>query len=180
MATLKQVLHDEDNKIKKLKRQAGYQQKSRAKKARLLQEHKEVILYDSPDRPPFLTQYPNLIEHIHECIEFGAADKKRKKEIIKIILVNGGPDKNPRHMKNIYQYCRIFRAFDLDYLSIRTHTSGQSSYNPVERSMATLSQKLAGITLLINKYGSHLNSQGQIRVLTLELAGKRIRETIER
>uniref|UniRef100_U9UPR1 Uncharacterized protein n=1 Tax=Rhizophagus irregularis (strain DAOM 181602 / DAOM 197198 / MUCL 43194) TaxID=747089 RepID=U9UPR1_RHIID len=309
MATLKQVLHDEDNKIKKLKRQAGYQQKSRAKKARLLQEHKEVILYDSPDRPPFLTQYPNLIEHIHECIEFGAADKKRKKEIIKvrtirhlredlnsnyneylsrttlnnyllpsrsntkaaklhhhpaivanasvsqsernehidehyclisddkakvplgiptvgrtfqtlqsfqepvtlpdhdfpismqqklipsvyllinpsdtndtfrngqlsifirpqyqvgtssathiidlnsltqdsrfdeilkidshikpiwIILVDGGPDENPRHMKNIYQYCRMFHAFDLDYLSIRTHTPGQSSYNPIE------------------------------------------------
>ncbi|CAB4390110.1 unnamed protein product [Rhizophagus irregularis] len=28
MATLKQVLHDEDNKIKKLKRQVGYQQKT--------------------------------------------------------------------------------------------------------------------------------------------------------
>ncbi|EXX54950.1 hypothetical protein GLOIN_2v1766467 [Rhizophagus irregularis DAOM 181602=DAOM 197198] len=355
MATLKQVLHDEDNKIKKLKRQAGYQQKSRAKKARLLQEHQEVILYDSPGRPPFLTQYPNLIEHIHECIEFGAADKKRRKEIIKvrtirhlredlnfkyneyfsrttlnnyllpsrsntkvaklhhhpaivanasvsqsernehidehyclasvkrakqfaalfsthsviisqddkakvplgipavgrtfqtlqsfqepvtlpdhdfpigmqqklipsvyllinpsdtndtfrngqlsifirpqyqvgtssatyiiylnsltqdsrfdeilkidghikpiwIILVDEGPNENPRHMKNIYQYCRMFCAFDLDYLSIRMHASGQSSYNPVERSMATLSQKLAGITLPINKYGSHLNS----------------------
>ncbi|PKC04312.1 hypothetical protein RhiirA5_502859 [Rhizophagus irregularis] len=298
MATLKQVLHDEDNKIKK------------AKKARLLQEHQEVILYDSPGHPPFLTQYPNLIEHIHECIEFGAADKKRRKEIIKvrtirhlredlnskyneylscttlnnyllpsrsntkaaklhhhpaivanasvsqsernehidehyclisddkakvplgipavgrtfqtlqsfqepvtlpdhdfpismqqklipsvyllinpsdtndtfrngqlsifirpqyqvgtssathiidlnsltqdsrfdeilkidshikpiwIILVDGGPDENPRHMKNIYQYCRMFHAFDLDYLSIRTHTPGQSSYNPIER-----------------------------------------------
>jgi hypothetical protein len=37
MATLiKRVLHDKDNKIKKLKRQAGYQRKTRAKKARLL------------------------------------------------------------------------------------------------------------------------------------------------
>ncbi|PKY54879.1 hypothetical protein RhiirA4_502696 [Rhizophagus irregularis] len=84
MVTLKQVLHDEDNKIKKLKHQVEYQQKSRAKKARLLQEHQEVILYDSSGRPPFLTQYPNLIEHIHECIEFKAADKKRRKEIIKV------------------------------------------------------------------------------------------------
>ncbi|GBC42209.2 hypothetical protein GLOIN_2v1766467 [Rhizophagus irregularis DAOM 181602=DAOM 197198] len=246
MATLKQVLHDEDNKIKKLKRQAGYQQKSRAKKARLLQKHQEVILYDSPGRPPFLTQYPNLIEHIHECIKFGAADKKRRKEIIKVRtirhlredlnskyneylsrttlnnyllpsrsntkaaklhyhpaivanasvsrskrneyidehyflasvkgakqfaalfsthsviisqddkakvplgipavgrtfqtlqsfqepvtlpdhdfpIIDESPDENPRHMKNIYQYCRMFRAFDLDYLSIQTHASG--------------------------------------------------------
>lgn len=84
MATLKQTLHDENNKIKKLKRQAGYQRKSREKKARLLQEHQEVIQYDSPGRPPFLIQYPNLHEHIHECIEFGTADKKRRKEVIKV------------------------------------------------------------------------------------------------
>jgi hypothetical protein len=90
-----------------------------------------------------------------------------------ILLVDGGPDENPRHMKNIYQYCRMFRAFDLDYLSIRTHAPGQSAYNPVERSMSTLSQKLAGITLPINKFGSHLNSQGQ--VVDSELAMKNFR-----
>jgi hypothetical protein len=39
--------------------------------------------------------------------------------------------------------------------------------------MATLSQKLARITLPINKYGSHLNSQGQ--VVDLELAMKNFR-----
>jgi hypothetical protein len=37
-----------------------------------------------PGRPPVLIQYPNLLEHIHECIEFGAADKKRRKEVIKV------------------------------------------------------------------------------------------------
>ena len=79
-----------------------------------------------------------------------------------ILLVDGGPDENPRHMKNIFQYCRMFRAFDLDYLSVRTHAPGQSAYNPVERSMATLSQKLAGISLSIDKFGSHLNSQDQV------------------
>ena len=84
METLKQILHDENIKVKKLKRHAGYQRKSRAKKAKLLQEHQEVIQYDSPGRPPFLIQYPDLHEHIHECIEFGAADKKRRKEVIKV------------------------------------------------------------------------------------------------
>ena len=87
-----------------------------------------------------------------------------------ILLVDGGPDENPRHMKNIFQYCKMFCAFDLDYLSVRTHAPGQSAYNPVERSMATLSQKLAGITLPIDKYGSHLNSQG--KVIDSELAMK--------
>jgi hypothetical protein len=76
-------------------------------------------------------------------------------------------------MKNIFQYSRIFRALDLDYLSIRTHAPGQSSYNPVERSMATLSQKLAGITLPIDKYGSHLNSQGQVNDLELAMKNSR-------
>ncbi|PKB97764.1 hypothetical protein RhiirA5_432533 [Rhizophagus irregularis] len=90
-----------------------------------------------------------------------------------ILLVDGGPDENPRHMKNIYQYCKMFHAFDLDYLSIRTHAPGQLAYNPVERSMSTLSQKLAGITLPINKFGSHLNSQGQ--VVDSELAMKNFR-----
>lgn len=71
----------------------------------------------------------------------------------------------------------MFCAFDLDYLSIRTHASGQSAYNPVERSMATLSQKLAGITLPIDKYGSHFNSQGQVN--DSELAMKNFRYTGE-
>ena len=84
MAALKQTLQDENNKIKKLKRQAGYQRKCRAKKSKLLQEHQEVVQYDSPDHPTFLIQYPDLHEHIHEYIEFRAADKKRRKEIIKV------------------------------------------------------------------------------------------------
>ncbi|CAG8695588.1 3137_t:CDS:1, partial [Scutellospora calospora] len=45
-----------------------------------------------------------------------------------------------------------------------------SAYNPVERSMASLSTKLAAIVLPINKYGTHLDSQG--KVIDLELAEK--------
>jgi hypothetical protein len=59
-------------------------------------------------------------------------------------------------------YCQLFKKFDLDYLSVRTHASGQSKYNPIERGMATLSGKLAGITLPIDHFGKHLNSQGNI------------------
>src|SRR2546430_7648818 len=44
-----------------------------------------------------------------------------------ILLVDGGPDENLRHMKNIFEYCRMFRAFDLDYLSVRTHADRKST-----------------------------------------------------
>ncbi|CAB5209624.1 unnamed protein product [Rhizophagus irregularis] len=50
-----------------------------------------------------------------------------------VLLVDGGPDENPRHLKNIKTYCHLFRKFDLDYLTVRTHAPGQSKYNPVER-----------------------------------------------
>ncbi|CAG8832793.1 22040_t:CDS:2, partial [Cetraspora pellucida] len=56
----------------------------------------------------------------------------------------------------------LFKQFDLDYLSVRTHALGQSKYNPVERRMATLSGKLAGITLPVDHFGKHLDSQGKI------------------
>lgn len=55
-----------------------------------------------------------------------------------VLLVDGGPDENPRHLKNIIEYCCFFCELDLDYLSIHTHAPSQSAYNPVERSMCTL------------------------------------------
>src|SRR6266540_2637983 len=87
-----------------------------------------------------------------------------------ILLVDGGPDKNSRHLKNIKVYCQLFKKFDLDYLSVRTHAPGQSKYNPVERGMAMLSGKLAGVILLIDHFGKHLDSQG--KVMNPELAAQ--------
>lgn len=42
MINLKEILCSENNMVNKLKRQVGYQRKSRKKKAKLLQEHQEV------------------------------------------------------------------------------------------------------------------------------------------
>ncbi|CAB4479452.1 unnamed protein product [Rhizophagus irregularis] len=78
-----------------------------------------------------------------------------------VLLVDRGPDENPRHLKNIKNYCQLFRKFDLDYLTVRTYAPDQSKYNLVERGMATLSGKLAGITLPVDHFGSHLNTQGK-------------------
>ncbi|CAG8844878.1 7100_t:CDS:2, partial [Gigaspora margarita] len=94
-----------------------------------------------------------------------------------VLLVDGGPDENPRHLKNICRYSRLFQFLDLDYLTVRTHAPGQSAYNPVERAMSTLSGKLAGITLPIDTFGSHLDSQG--KVINQELAKKNFRHAGE-
>ncbi len=48
------------------------------------------------------------------------------------------------------------------------YASGQSKYNPVEREITILSGKLAGVTLLINYFGMHLNTQD--KVINSELA----------
>ncbi|EXX50498.1 hypothetical protein RirG_270230 [Rhizophagus irregularis DAOM 197198w] len=71
-------------RIIKLKRNADYAQKCKEKKRKILHEDQMVILYDKPGRPPFLFEHPNLHDHIHDLIEFGAADKKRRKEVIKV------------------------------------------------------------------------------------------------
>ncbi|CAB4436548.1 unnamed protein product [Rhizophagus irregularis] len=48
--------------------------------------------------------------------------KEDKVRPIWVLLVDGGPNKNPKHMKNIIQYAHPFRSLDLDYLTVRTHT----------------------------------------------------------
>ncbi|CAB4490217.1 unnamed protein product [Rhizophagus irregularis] len=97
------------------------------------------------------------------------------------LLTDGGPDENPRFLANILKYLLIFKKLDLDYLSVRTHAPGQSAYNPVERSMASLSGKLAGIVLNAFNYGNHLgNMNGQANtVIDKELGRKNFKHAGE-
>ncbi|CAG8835559.1 27447_t:CDS:2, partial [Gigaspora margarita] len=68
-------------------------------------------------------------------------------KLILVLLVNSGPDKNPRYLKNIEEY----------------------SYNLVERSMSTLSEKLGEIVLSVDHFGSHFDTMGNITDSNLEL-----------
>ena len=89
------------------------------------------------------------------------------------LLTDGGPDENPRFLANILKYVLFFKKLDLDYLTVRTHALGQSAYNPVERSMATLSGKLAGIVFDAFNHGKHLgNVDGKNTIVDEELARK--------
>ncbi|CAG8832415.1 4115_t:CDS:2, partial [Gigaspora margarita] len=98
-------------------------------------------------------------------------------QLIWVLLVDSGPDENPRYLKNILRYSKLFQFFDLDYCIVRTHAPGQSAYNLVEWAMYTLSEKFAGITLPIDTFGSHLNSQS--KVINQELAKKNFRRAGE-
>ncbi|PKK56378.1 hypothetical protein RhiirC2_858627 [Rhizophagus irregularis] len=79
------------------------------------------------------------------------------------LLTDGGPDENPRFLANIMKYLLLFKKLDLDYLT--------SAYNPVERCMASLSEKLAGIELLnAFMYGNYLGSvEGKITIVDRNL-----------
>ncbi|CAG8769893.1 30899_t:CDS:2, partial [Gigaspora margarita] len=44
--------------------------KSNTKKLKRLYENQKVVVYNSPGRPPLLFDYPDLHEHIHDCIKF--------------------------------------------------------------------------------------------------------------
>ncbi|CAG8820678.1 40192_t:CDS:2 [Gigaspora margarita] len=276
------------NRIFKLKRNAKYSQNCKKKKQKILIKNQEVIKYDQPGHPSLLFKYPHLHDYIHESVKNGSANKKRRKEIVKVRIIenlcknleenygvymvsvasvshtkthehpdthycfasikyakqfasffanmliiisqdnkakidlgvsaisrtfhrlqsindpicipdhdfwqlaifvrhqwslgtsslthiqdlemDGEPDKNPRHLKNIKSYCLLFQKFNLDDLTVRTNAPGQSKYNPVERGMTTLSCKLAGVVLPIDHFGTHLNSQS--KVINPELALK--------
>ena len=55
----------------------------------------------------------------------------------------------------------LFRERGLEVLVLRSDAPGDSSHNPVERAMATLSFKMSGVILKHDKFGNHLNKDGK-------------------
>jgi hypothetical protein len=89
------------DKIMKLKRNAKYVQDCRAKKSKILTENQEVVQYDRPGRPPLLFEHPDLHDRIHDSVEFGSADAKRRKEVVKVRIIEN-LRKNLEERYNIY------------------------------------------------------------------------------
>uniref|UniRef100_U9UWA1 C2H2-type domain-containing protein n=2 Tax=Rhizophagus irregularis TaxID=588596 RepID=U9UWA1_RHIID len=97
------------------------------------------------------------------------------------LLTDGGPDENPRFLANISKYLLLFKKLDLDYLTVRTHAPGQSTYNPVERNIASLSGKLASIELDAFAHGKHLGSiNGKVTIVDEDLGHRNFRHAGER
>ena len=101
IGSLRDEIKSNKDRIIKLKRNASYSQKCREKKRKLLDENQEVIRYDKPGRPSLLFEHPNLHDHIHDSIEFGAADEKRRKEVVKVRIIEN-LCKNLEENYNVY------------------------------------------------------------------------------
>lgn len=61
-----------------------------------------------------------------------------------------------------------FRKQNFDAVFVTTKAPRRSSFNRVERRMAPLSRKLAGLILQHDNYGSHLDSSGKTVDANLE------------
>ena len=89
----KDIVGTNDKKIEALKRHAANQARMMAKKQKQLEEEGIVEQWEGAGRPSILAQNPDLLEHIHNCIEYGEADKKRRKIIIKVRTIKHLKDK---------------------------------------------------------------------------------------
>ncbi|CAB4493679.1 unnamed protein product [Rhizophagus irregularis] len=74
----------EEKTLKRLRGNAEAQKRARNKKREMLEKENIVEVYDTPGRPSFLINEPNLLENMHNSIEFGDANHKRRKEVIKV------------------------------------------------------------------------------------------------
>ena len=77
------------------------------------------------------------------------------------VIINRGPDKNPRYMKTMECSIDYFLMQDLDALFIATNAPGPSVFNRVERRMALFSKEIAGVILDHKHFGAHVNSRGE-------------------
>jgi len=108
--------------------------------------------------------------HLMQLEEFDIVTKSKdgKEKPIFILLVDGGPDENPRYPKTINAAIDHFLKFNLDALFIATNAPGRSAFNPVERRMAPLSRQLSGVILPHEHYGTHLDKNGKTVDIELE------------
>ena len=86
-----------------------------------------------------------------------------------IIVVDGGPDENPRYQKTIVAAVHYFTSYNLDAICILCNAPGRSAFNRVKRRMHPLSTELAGLILPHEHYGSHLDDSGKTIDSELEL-----------
>ena len=69
------------------------------------------------------------------------------KESTVSLLVDGGPDFNPKHLTNVVMYRGIWKDCNLDCLMVTTHSAGNSAYNKIEHAWSVLLRSLACVIL---------------------------------
>ncbi|XP_070560361.1 uncharacterized protein [Ptychodera flava] len=85
----------------------------------------------------------NIVAHISDLAPL---IRQERKPIVCGVL-DGGSDYNVNFATNIVYYMRLWRDLKLDALILTSFCPGFSAFNMIERGWATLSKKLAGVTL---------------------------------
>ena len=67
----------------------------------------------------------------------------------------------PRFPTSRRTLIKFFKDLDIDYLIAACNAAGLSAFHFIERRMAPLSKELAGIVLLHDSFGTHLNENGK-------------------
>ncbi|KAJ8677083.1 hypothetical protein QAD02_012870, partial [Eretmocerus hayati] len=109
------------------------------------------------------------IDRLLELEDFKSIVKAKdgSDKLVIILLVDGGPDENPRFKTNLAHYVQTFLKRSPYGMFVVTNALGRSASNPVERRMAPLSRALFGLVLSHDHCGSHLD--GSDRTVDLEL-----------
>jgi len=98
-----------------------------------------------------------------------------------IITADGGPDENPRHTKVIANAVTTFRKHNFDGLFVAVNAPGLSKYNRAERRMPELARATTGTVLPHDRFGNHLDSEGntideELEMKNFENAGRILAE----
>ncbi|KAK3794234.1 hypothetical protein RRG08_039015 [Elysia crispata] len=102
-----------------------------------------------------------------DCFKEHSTNGEAVKPLV-FISVDGGPDEAPQNTRTLVMWAATFKQLNLDACFIFSHAPGSSTYNPVERRMASLSKMTAGIILPFDSFGSHLNASNKTTDPVLE------------
>ncbi|XP_033215930.1 uncharacterized protein LOC117172256 [Belonocnema kinseyi] len=84
-------------------------------------------------------------EHLMEISNFDIITKNSQGEVkpVLIMIIDGGPDENPRYPRIIATVIKHFKKYNFDGVFIATNAPGRSAFNIVKRRMAPLSNQLS-------------------------------------
>ncbi|PIK44704.1 hypothetical protein BSL78_18455 [Apostichopus japonicus] len=92
-------------------------------------------------------EHPLTIQtHVNDLVPL-LMRKVSEGKTVTILIVDGGPDWNPRSCAVLFYLARLFKYCNLDLLCSTSYAPGQSAYNPIEHLWAPLSKKLTSAIL---------------------------------
>lgn len=86
-----------------------------------------------------------VVSHISDIHKIISSDKDLKEKPVLMLMADGGPDFTPMSVLNTFYFYRLFKALELDILTVFTYAARYSAFNCIEHLWSPLSKKLAGV-----------------------------------